>query len=488
MRIVLLGAPGSGKGTQAKLLVEKYGIPQISTGDLLRAAVRDETEYGLKAKEAMEAGELVSDEIVLGIIEERLKEPDALHGFILDGFPRNIPQAEALDKMLNSIYQPLEKTILIYVDSDDLMRRLTGRRTCADCGQMYNIYTNPPMLSDVCDKCGGKLIQRADDNEDTIRHRLKVYSSQTEPLISYYKQQGKNIAIDGTGTIEEIFKRITDVLDPLVKPGMEGKSKAEVIEAEPVEVKEIAESTASGTEEKAEAKPANRDKKKAATKKKVVSKKKAATRKKAVNKKQATTKKKVVSNKKKASTKKKVVSKKKAATKKKVVNKKKAATKKKAVSNKKKATTKKKAVSKKKAAIRKKAVSNKKASTKKKAVNNKKAATRKKAVSNKKKAVTKKKAVSKKKAATRKKAVSKKKAATRKKVVNKKKTATKKKAVNKKKATTRKKAVNKKKAATRKKAVSNKKATTKKKVESKKKAASKKKPVSKKKATTRQRR
>ena len=198
MRIVLLGAPGSGKGTQAKLLVEKYAIPQISTGDLLRAAVRDETTLGIKAKEAMEAGELVTDDIVLGIIEERLKEPDAFYGFILDGFPRNIPQAEALDNMLNTIYQPLEKTILIDVDFEDLMRRLTGRRTCADCSQMYNVYTSAPILAETCDKCGGKLIQRADDNKETISHRLKIYTSQTEPLIFYYKQQTKNIIIEGT--------------------------------------------------------------------------------------------------------------------------------------------------------------------------------------------------------------------------------------------------------------------------------------------------
>ncbi len=175
MRIVLLGAPGSGKGTQAKKLIEKYGVPQISTGDLLRAAVQDETPLGLKAKHAMDSGELVTDDIVLGIIEERLKEPDAFYGFILDGFPRNIPQAEALDNMLNTIYKPLEKTILIDVDLDDLMHRLTGRRTCADCGQMYNVYTSAPILTEVCDKCGGKLIQRADDNKETIGHRLKIY-------------------------------------------------------------------------------------------------------------------------------------------------------------------------------------------------------------------------------------------------------------------------------------------------------------------------
>ncbi|MCK5648104.1 MAG: adenylate kinase, partial [Gammaproteobacteria bacterium] len=236
MRIVLLGAPGSGKGTQAKKLVEKYGVPQISTGDLLRAAVRDETPLGIKAKEAMEAGELVTDDIVLGIIEERLKEPDAFYGFILDGFPRNIPQAEALDNMLNTIYKPLEKTILIDVDLEALMHRLTGRRTCADCGQMYNVYTSAPILTEVCDKCGGKLIQRADDNQETIGHRLKIYSSQTEPLISYYKQQSKNIAIEGSGDVDEIFARITEILDPLVKTPVDAEAIPMEQESEKVKV------------------------------------------------------------------------------------------------------------------------------------------------------------------------------------------------------------------------------------------------------------
>ena len=155
MRIVLLGAPGSGKGTQAKQLVDRYKIPQISTGDLLRAEVRDRTPLGVQAKAAMDAGQLVSDEIVLLMIKKRLGQPDAERGFILDGFPRNIPQAEALDRLLTELDQPLDLALLIDVDFEILMQRLTGRRTCRDCHQMYNIYTSPPKLEDQCDKCGG---------------------------------------------------------------------------------------------------------------------------------------------------------------------------------------------------------------------------------------------------------------------------------------------------------------------------------------------
>ncbi len=215
MRIVLLGAPGSGKGTQAKLLVEKYKVPQISTGDLLRAAVVTGTPLGLRAKEAMEAGQLVSDEIVLGIIRERLAEPDAQKGFILDGFPRNIPQAEALDAMLQSVGMPLQGAILIDVDFDVLMQRLTGRRTCASCGQMYNIYTSPPQLDDRCDKCGGDLRHRADDNEETIGNRLRVYTAQTAPLVEYFRSQGKLYTIDGVGEIEDIFAQVDAVVASL---------------------------------------------------------------------------------------------------------------------------------------------------------------------------------------------------------------------------------------------------------------------------------
>ncbi len=222
MRIVLLGAPGSGKGTQAKLLVEKYGIPQISTGDLLRAAVSGGTPLGLQAKAAMDAGQLVTDEIVLGIIRERLAKPDAKKGFILDGFPRNLAQAGALDRMLADIGQPLVVAVLMDVDFDALLQRLTGRRTCMNCGAVYNIYTNPPRLDDQCDRCGGQLHHRADDNEETIGNRLRVYEQQTRPLVDYYRQQSKLEVVEAEGEINDIFKRLTRTIENAGKSGAAG--------------------------------------------------------------------------------------------------------------------------------------------------------------------------------------------------------------------------------------------------------------------------
>lgn len=218
MRIVLLGAPGSGKGTQAKLLVEKYKIPQISTGDLLRAAVSAGTELGKKAKAAMDAGQLVTDDIVLGIIQERLSKPDAKSGFILDGFPRNIPQAQALDAMLARLGQPLQLSLLVDVDSEVLMKRLTGRRTCSQCGAIYNVYFSPSKAGGKCDKCSGALTQRSDDNEETVRNRLRVYEDQTAPLVSYYKAQGKLRTVRGVGSINDIFKNITDIIEAQIRP------------------------------------------------------------------------------------------------------------------------------------------------------------------------------------------------------------------------------------------------------------------------------
>ena len=217
MRIVLLGAPGSGKGTQAKLLSEKYKIPQISTGDLLRAAVTADTPLGRQAKSAMDAGRLVSDEIVLAMIKERLTEKDAKRGFILDGFPRNIPQAEALDGVLDEVGQSLQVGLLIEVEFDALMERLTGRRTCELCGQVYNIYTSPSRLDDRCDKCGGNLRHRADDNEQTITNRLRVYEAQTSPVVAYYGEQGKLRTVQGVGDIDSIFNAIVKVLESLPK-------------------------------------------------------------------------------------------------------------------------------------------------------------------------------------------------------------------------------------------------------------------------------
>ena len=299
MRIVLIGAPGGGKGTQAKMLIEKYGIPQVSTGDLLREAVAAGTPLGMRAKAAMDAGQLVSDDIVLGMIQERLAKPDAQKGFILDGFPRNIPQAEALDKLLAKMSKPLQTAMLIDVDFDVLMQRLTGRRTCQSCGQMYNVYTNPPRVEGVCDKCGGTVVQRSDDNEATISNRLKVYEAQTAPLVDYYRKQGKLRTVQGIGEIKDIFKNITQILDSL-PAGEAAKPKAK---AKPKAAAKAAAGKKAG-------------KKKAAGKKKV-SKKKATTKKKAAAKKKAA-KKKVAKKKvaKKKVAKKKPVAKKKAAKKK----------------------------------------------------------------------------------------------------------------------------------------------------------------------------
>lgn len=217
MRLVLLGAPGSGKGTQAKRLVERYGIPQISTGDLLREAVAAGTELGRAAKQFMDAGQLVPDEVVLGMIRERLGQPDTAKGFILDGFPRNVSQAEALDRMLEEMKQPLDLAILIDVDYDVLMQRLTGRLTCENCGAVFNIYTNPPRQDRICDFCGGKLHHRADDNEETISNRLRVYDQQTRPVIAYYEMEGKLARIDGEGEIDAIFQRIVDAIEQRLK-------------------------------------------------------------------------------------------------------------------------------------------------------------------------------------------------------------------------------------------------------------------------------
>jgi len=215
MRLVFLGAPGAGKGTQAKKLVEKYGIPQISTGDLLRAAVAEGTALGKEAKAYMDRGELVPDKVVLGMVKERLSKDDCKKGFILDGFPRNVPQAEALDKMLAEMNIPLDLALNVDVPFEDLMKRLTGRRTCKSCGQMYNIYYSPSKVEGKCDKCGGDLFQRDDDKEETIKKRLDVYKAQTETLIDYYSKKGILKSVSGTGSIDEIFNSICAILDKI---------------------------------------------------------------------------------------------------------------------------------------------------------------------------------------------------------------------------------------------------------------------------------
>ena len=212
MRLVLLGAPGAGKGTQAKKLIEKHGIPQISTGDILRKAVADGTPLGKEAKSYMDKGELVPDKVVIGLIEDRLKQPDCKKGFILDGFPRNTAQAETLDAMLKKLNMPLDSALSVDVPKGDLMKRLTGRRTCKGCQQMYNVYFSPPKKNGVCDKCGGELFHRDDDKEETIKRRLDVYDAQTAPLISYYKKSGILKSVTGVGGIDEIFKKVCSAL------------------------------------------------------------------------------------------------------------------------------------------------------------------------------------------------------------------------------------------------------------------------------------
>ena len=207
MRIVLLGAPGSGKGTQAQRLQTKYGVPQVSSGDLLRDAVARGTELGLQAKSVMDAGQLVSDDIVLGLIRERLSRPDAANGFILDGFPRNIDQANSLNALLEEIDQPLDAVLLMDVRNETLMRRLAGRRICPKCGTVYNIHSLPPGET-ACAKDGTELYQRPDDKEEVIGKRLSVYDQQTKPLIQHYTQQGLLRVVAGEGELEEVSERM----------------------------------------------------------------------------------------------------------------------------------------------------------------------------------------------------------------------------------------------------------------------------------------
>jgi len=213
MNLILLGPPGAGKGTQAQMIVERYHIPQISTGDILRAAVKEGTSLGKQAKTFMDRGQLVPDEVVIGIIDERLRALDCNAGFILDGFPRTTPQAEALQAILTKIGKSVDHVINIEVDSEELVRRLTGRRTCNNCGGMFHILFHPPKKEGVCDRCGGTLYQREDDREETIRTRLKEYQKQTAPLIQYYQNKKLLRSIPGVGGQNQIFEQIIRVLD-----------------------------------------------------------------------------------------------------------------------------------------------------------------------------------------------------------------------------------------------------------------------------------
>jgi adenylate kinase len=213
MRIVLLGAPGSGKGTQARKLMAEKKIPQISTGDMLRAAVDAGSRFGRQAKAIMDAGALVSDQIMLGIISERLAEPDAAEGFILDGFPRTEQQALDLEELLDDLGSPLDVAVLMEIDFDILLKRLTGRRTCSLTGKLLNIHFSPQEELDECTAAGGVLLQREDDNEETIRNRLGVYQTQTAPLIDFYRKRQKLKTIDADGSVEEVYERFLSVLE-----------------------------------------------------------------------------------------------------------------------------------------------------------------------------------------------------------------------------------------------------------------------------------
>ena len=212
MRLILLGAPGAGKGTQSKRLVQKYGIPQISTGDILRAAVKGKTKLGLEAKSYMDKGELVPDEVVIGIIEERLRDSDCKKGFILDGFPRTVVQADALESTLTQMGQSIEHVLNIQVDDAELIKRLSGRRICKECGEGYHVEYSPSKQLNICDKCSGELYQRDDDKEATISERLKVYGTQTSQLIDYYSKHGCLSTVEGVGGESDIFDRIDAVI------------------------------------------------------------------------------------------------------------------------------------------------------------------------------------------------------------------------------------------------------------------------------------
>lgn len=212
MNLILLGPPGAGKGTQAKLMIEKLNIPQISTGDILREAVKNNTPLGIKAKSYMEKGLLVPDEVVVGIVKERISKDDCRGGFILDGFPRTVAQAEALEDVLKNMGKKIDHVISIHVEKDELIRRLAGRWTCRNCQEGYHEIFNPPGRKGVCDKCGGELYQREDDKEETVKKRLETYEQQTMPLIDYYKRKNLLRQINGIGDIKDVFSRILKVL------------------------------------------------------------------------------------------------------------------------------------------------------------------------------------------------------------------------------------------------------------------------------------
>jgi adenylate kinase len=217
VRLVLVGPPGAGKGTQAQFISSNLSIPKISTGDIFRYNVSTGTELGRQAKAFMDKGDLVPDEITIAMVSSRLQEDDAQVGFLLDGFPRNVPQAETLKKMLAEWDAKLDIVLELVVDDDEVVRRLSGRRTCRKCGRIWHVVFDPPARQGICDDCGGELFQRDDDQEETIRHRLDVYQQQTRPLIAYYADEGTLLGIDATGPVEEITDRVMSALRRFVR-------------------------------------------------------------------------------------------------------------------------------------------------------------------------------------------------------------------------------------------------------------------------------
>jgi adenylate kinase len=214
MRLVLVGPPGAGKGTQAQFIASHFAVPKISTGDIFRANVSEGTRLGLEAKKFMDAGDLVPDEVTIAMVQDRLKQDDATEGFLLDGFPRTVHQAVVLDATLSGQGVAVTVVLELVVDDDEVVRRLSGRRTCRNCNHIWHIDFDPPAVPDVCDLCGGELFQRDDDRESTIRHRLEVYAEQTAPLVSFYAERRLLVGIDATGPVDDVTERATRALRP----------------------------------------------------------------------------------------------------------------------------------------------------------------------------------------------------------------------------------------------------------------------------------
>ena len=212
MKIIMLGAPGAGKGTQAKQIADKYSIPHISTGDIFRANIKNGTELGKKAKQYMDQGALVPDELTCDLVMDRIQQDDCKNGFVLDGFPRTIPQAEALDAALGKINEKMDYAIDVDVPDENIVNRMSGRRACLNCGATYHLISIPPKVEGICDRCGSEIVLREDDKPETVQKRLKVYHEQTQPLTDYYKNQGILKSVDGTQPMDEVFKAIVTIL------------------------------------------------------------------------------------------------------------------------------------------------------------------------------------------------------------------------------------------------------------------------------------